>query len=126
MRASVLWIPALIPSLRALLAPAIYPSARTHFFASGCHFSSSAIGAAESSSTVLIKNRPSGATSYCRQLPSPHHRHGCGVSVAIPSESNPSSILRNRREHQVECHWLAPRRTTGRYGDEGSQGFTGL
>jgi hypothetical protein len=37
-----------------------------HFFAAGFQFCSSVIGAWALSSSVLIRNRPSGATSYCR------------------------------------------------------------
>ena len=40
--------------------------ARNYFFASGFQFCSSVIGAATLSSSVLMRKRPLGATSYCR------------------------------------------------------------
>src|ERR1700686_707471 len=41
-------------------------AARIYFFPSGFQFISSVIGAVALSSSVLMRKRPSGATSYCR------------------------------------------------------------
>ena len=68
-----------------------------YFFASGFQFVSSVIGTSALSSSVLMRNRPSGATSYCRpcslSTPPPTMRVGNSTTGAPGANVAPVTVI---------------------------------